>query len=58
MWCATVFGWELGWEAEGSQFEPQDRPAMQGDLVVGGGARTPSERCLGTLEQGPAQGDW
>lgn len=40
--------WEVGWGVEG----PRERQNVGSVLVVRGDARTPSEHCSGTLEQG------
>lgn len=44
--------WRLGWEAEGSRFEPQSGQNLEGVLVVAEGATTPSEHYRGTFQQG------
>lgn len=49
--CSVCGG--LCWKAEGYRFKSRCGQNLGGVLVVGGGARTPSEHCCGTSEQGP-----
>lgn len=41
----------LGCEQEGSWFESQCRQNLEDALIVGRGAKTPSNHCPGALEQ-------